>query len=32
LDKQRLHELAVFEGRYLDAGAALSGWDVRIEA
>ena len=31
VDKQRLHELAVFEAHYLDAGKALSGWDVRIE-
>jgi CRP-like cAMP-binding protein len=31
VNKERLHELALFDGHYLDAGQTLSGWDVRIE-
>jgi len=31
VNKERLHELAAFDGHYLDPGEALSRWDVRME-
>ena len=31
VDKKRLKELAVFDGRYLDASEFLSRWDLRLE-
>jgi CRP-like cAMP-binding protein len=30
-DRERLHKLAAFDGRYLDVGESLSRWSVRIE-
>jgi CRP-like cAMP-binding protein len=31
VNKERLHELAVFQGHHLDVGESLSDWDVRID-
>jgi CRP-like cAMP-binding protein len=31
LNKERLHELAAFDGRYLELSASLSRWDLRID-
>jgi hypothetical protein len=31
VNKDRLHELAGFEGHYRDGSETFSGWDVRIE-